>query len=212
MKHCPIMAAIAAAVALSGCTDPKEASISNFQKSLEAYHAKQQTPAFCASLSASRFDKDKRTVSFRFSDSERGRREAAASPGLAAMEAMVESGAAERTSPMTYAITDSGITLNQTAGNAALVSTLGLDAEFTACAGRFGKLEVTGFTEPAPDDGMTVSLVDFTATSPDVPSWMTAEAVKSNVRGLDQAMSEGYSLKAVAVLKNDGWEVTRVTR
>lgn len=100
-----------------------------------------------------------------------------------------------RTQSKVYALTDKGKSLFQN-GDAA-------DRGF--CAGHYQVDSVGQFTQPAPQDGTTVSTVNFTVT-PQLEDWVSNPSVQSRY-GAQLAQLHRTDDHAKLVLTNDGWKV-----
>lgn len=186
-----------AAVALSACGNPRDASKANFSRAIQAYLDGQA--GLCVPLPANE-------VPFTLGDHDlfpqnKTRADALVQAGLLSSHPTeVKQPFGSSTRPATeYRATAVG----QSALVAQAPKTLVQRSAF--CSGAYKVQDVTNFTEPGELMGVKLSHVEYTYTVKGSADWARSDALRSAYPELDKHAKDSVTSKATLILTHDGW-------
>ncbi len=216
----PLIATLLLAIALVGCSNPKEANESNFEAAL---NARLERNPFCLPLPSMTDDKK---YLFTLNLSEARDTKLAASQNMQRLEpymSLVTSdilsvsdinfeqrswGSSRRVKAKGFNLTDKGNSflkpLEETKADIG-DKIDGAPQRREICFGRGKVLEIGGFTEPADMMGYRVSRVSFTYHVPDMADWAKTPALQSYNGNIKLLLAEKVENQAYLVLTDKGW-------
>lgn len=207
-----VLAACVGTLILSGCSDPKKASKSNFEKAINAYLDKNPLCIDAPSTWLKPRGQEKATsvypayVAISSDAANSQQLDALVSAGLLSSKTgtipgdLTWNGASGPPKPVKiYDLTDKGRKAISQPGDQAT----GRNQQF--CYGTPKVEEITQFTEPSSAMGMTVSAVAYTYHLKDQADWATNPAVQEAIPSLKQTTSDKAEGKTEVVLTNNGW-------
>lgn len=220
MKIC--VALIVSAALLAGCSNPKEASKSNFQHAINDWIEK--APPCLAmpdgTVTAANQKHDSLPVYVEAAAATRPYAEENRQRHIAPLDALVDAGLLHSTrteieqgqgifvgnggkvAVLAYDLTDKGkAALKDEADKSGFG---GMQPRF--CYGKPQVDEVTNFTQPADMMGMTLSQVSYSYHLADLPDWTKNAKVQAAFPALATNTAGTRDAKAAVVLTNDGWK------
>lgn len=230
MKFDKLAIARAATVtlALSGCSDPKEASKSNFESAIDAWISKNPPclsvphgsiePREATDRPFPRYlDSSPVTASFALENRERQRApfDALVDAGLLKVEeTTIEAKAGlfadtvQKVPVRAYDLTDAGTRAISTKRETTAFSS----PSQHFCYGTPKVDEIDQFTEPGDAMGMKVSQVSYRYHIADLPAWAKNTLMQAAFPQLAKDTAESLKGKAAVVLTNEGWVHERATK
>lgn len=208
-------------IALAGCSNPKEASKSNFEHAINDWIEKGppclDIPDGTVTAPGQKYDALPAYVEATprtqpFAEESRQRR-------LAPLDALVDAGlfkkatteieqqnmfggAERKVAVIAYDFTDAGkAAFSEDAGESIMGG-----KRSGLCYGKPHVDEVTNFTQPADMMGMTLSQVSYTYHLADLPAWANNPKVKAAFPDVARNTAKSLEAKAAVVLTNDGWK------
>lgn len=208
-------------VTLAGCSNPKEASKSNFEHAINDWIEKSppclDVPDGTVTAPGQKYNAlpayvEVTPATLPFAEEARQRR-------LAPLDALVDAGLMEKTATeierrstfgdsekkiavFAYDFTEKGKgAFTKDAGKSAFGGT-----RSGLCYGKPQVDEVTNFTQPGDMMGMTLSQVSYKYHLADLPDWANNPKVKAAFPDLARNTADSLEAKTAVVLTNDGWK------
>lgn len=182
----------AAVAALTGCSDKKEASKSNFKAAIQEYYDKGFRPCVSISVKDVPFTLEKKGIYFQ---REPQKATALVKAGLLSeKESEVRNNWNGKMEPATeYSLTDEGKKYRAK------------EPGVMFCGGEFKVVEVENFTEPADMLGTKVSQVNFTYKVVNAPAWAKNPDVQAAYPAIKDGIADKARYKTVLVATSEGW-------
>ncbi len=186
------------ALILAACGNPKDATKSNFSKSIQAYLDTQH--GLCAALPAMEvpFTLENKGG---FNADAKKRADALVDAGLLTKrDTEIKAMFGNRMEPATeYQVSDFGKThLTPKAAD-----TLGRQDAF--CSGKYVMVDVDNFTEPSDMMGMKVFRVNYRYKVDGIADWAKSEALRTSYKNIAEQSKGDIKSKAALILTNNGW-------
>lgn len=198
MKTVQIITIGGIALILAACGNPKDATKSNFSKSIQSYLDTQH--GLCAAIPAMEvpFTLENKGG---FNTQAKKRADALVNAGLLTkQDTEIKATFGNRMEPATeYQVSDSG--KKHLTPKAA--DTLGRQDAF--CSGKYVMVDVDNFTEPSDMMGMKVARVNFRYKVDGLADWTKSEALRADFKNVADQSQGDIEGKATLILTNNGW-------
>jgi hypothetical protein len=192
--------ALLAAVSVLACSNPKDATKSNFSRALQAYHDEAKACLRVDVRFPHEAEKGSSTLPVLQELAARGLLTANDTQKVVQQVALFGAPPTRKVDATAFALSDAGKAISR--------EETGWTHSTAFCFGTPKGVEVTSFTEPADMMGVRISQVTYTYQVNDIADWADSETLRKHSRELARAVaSKGTPAqnKAALVLMNDGW-------